>query len=125
MRTLKYFVLTAVALALVGGAVAYRAAEDKVKDIETIMDKAHKGDPSLYKTVVTGKADKEQKEELLALYTDLGKNKPPKGSAEDWKKRTDAMVAAAKAVVGDKPDATKALQKAVNCKGCHELHKED
>jgi hypothetical protein len=120
MRMMKYFLLFAVAA--LAGVCAYAAADD-VKDIETIMDKAHKGKPSLYKQVVTGKADKEQKEELLSLYTDLGKNKPPKGTEADWKKRTDAIVTAAKAVVADKPDSLKALAAAVNCKACHEAHK--
>jgi hypothetical protein len=122
MRTTKYFLLAAVA-ALAGLSV-YRAADGDVKDIETIMEKAHTPkDSSLFKSVITGKADKEQKQELLALYTDLGKNKPPKGSAAEWKTRTDALVTAAKAVVADKPDATKALLKAANCKACHEAHK--
>jgi hypothetical protein len=126
MRTLKCFLLAALVAAVAGLGVFAGAAD--VKDIETIMDKAHKmsGDtPSLLKTVVTGKASKEEKEELLALYIDLSKNKPPKGDEADWKKRTDGMVAAAKDVVAGKPDATKALAKAVNCKGCHQLHKSD
>jgi hypothetical protein len=122
MRTTKYFLLAAVG-ALAGLGV-YRAADGEVKDIETIMEKAHTPPKdSLFKAVVSGKADKEQKQELLALYSDLPKNKPPKGSEAEWKKRTEAIVAAAKAVVADKPDATKALAKAVNCKSCHDAHK--
>jgi hypothetical protein len=123
MRTTKYFLLAAVAA--LGGLGVYRAADADVKDIETIMEKAHKGNPSLLKQVVTGKADKDEKKELLALYTDLGKNKPPKGSEADWKKRTDALVAAAKAAVEDKPNATKTLAAAANCKSCHQAHKPD
>ncbi len=123
MRTTKYFLLTAVAA--LAGLGAYRAADADVKDIETIMEKAHKGKPSLSKQVIDGKASKEQKEELLALYIDLGKNKPPKGSEAEWKKRTEAIVAAAKDVVADKPGATKVLAKAITCKACHEAHKGD
>ncbi len=124
MRTTKFFVLAAaVAVGAVAGLGAYRA--DDVKDIETIMDKAHKGDPSLYKQVVTGKASKDDQKLLLALYTDLGKNKPPKGTESDWKKKCDALVAAAKDVVADKPNATKALAAAANCKACHSVHKPD
>jgi hypothetical protein len=125
MRTFKFFVLTALAAGALGGLGVYRAADSDVKDIETIMDKAHKGKPSLLKSVVEGKASKEDQKELLSLYTDLGKNKPPKGSEEDWKKRTGAMVVAAKDVVAGKEGATKTLAKAVNCKACHELHKGD
>jgi hypothetical protein len=123
MRTTKYYLLAAVA-ALAGLGV-YRAADGDVKDIETVMEKAHKGDPSLLKQVVTGKADNDMKKELLGLYTDLAKNKPPKGDQADWKKRTEALVSAAKALVEDKPDAVKKLQAAANCKACHELHKAD
>jgi hypothetical protein len=125
MRSLKYFVLASLAVAAVAGLASYRAAEDKALDIETIMEKAHKGKPSLFKTVSGGSATKEQKEELLKLYSDLGKNKPPKGSEQDWKKRTDNLVAAAKDVVADKPDALAGLKKAANCMACHEVHKGD
>ncbi len=125
MRTLRYFVLAGVAVAVVAGLGAYRAADADVKDIETIMDKAHKGDPSLFKQVVSGKATKDQAKELLDLYTDLGKNKPPKGSESDWKKRCDALVTSAKDVVAEKPGATKALATAANCKACHTVHKPD
>jgi hypothetical protein len=124
MRTMKYYLLAGVAVGALAGLGVYRAADAEVKDIETIMDKAHKPQQSsLYKQVVAGKASKEQQKELLALYTDLGKNKPPKGSAAEWKKRTDALVAATKDVIDGKPDATKALAKAASCSKCHEAHK--
>ena len=128
MRTVKHFVLATLTLGAMGGLAAYQAADtEKPKyDIETIMDKAHKapeGEASLLKKVATGKANADQKKELLALYEDLAKNKPDKGGQDDWKKRTTAMVKAAKEVVDDKPGAAPKLGKAVNCKGCHELHK--
>ena len=126
MRTVKYFVLAALTLGALGGLAAYQAADnDKPKySIEEIMGKAHEGKNSLYKKVVGGQANADQKKELLGLYEDLAKNKPPKGSQDDWKKRTTAMVSAAKEVVENKPDAGKKLGKAVSCKGCHDLHRE-
>ncbi len=123
MRTMKYFVLAAVAVGALAGLGVYRAADGDVKDIEAIMDAAHKGKPSLYAQVKDGKASKDQQKELLALYKDLGKNKPPKGSEAEWKKRTDALVTAAEGVVAGKPGATAALAKAANCKACHEQFK--
>jgi hypothetical protein len=128
MRTVKYFVLAVLSVAAVGVFSASGIADKKdVLEIEAIMDKAHKppaeGEPSLAKLVVTGKASKDQKEELLKLYMDLGKNKPPKGDAADWKRRCDAIVAAAKGVVANRPGAGGALAKAINCKACHDLHK--
>ena len=125
MRTVKYFVLAALALGALGGLATYQAADnEKPKySIDEIMDKAHKGKDSLFKKVTTGKANGDQKKELLSLYEDLAKNKPEKGSQDDWKRRTTAMVGAAKEVVEDKPDAGKKLAKTVNCKGCHDLHR--
>jgi hypothetical protein len=125
MRTVKYFVLASLTLGVLGGLATYQAADsDKPKyTIEEIMGKAHEGKNSLLKKVVGGKANADQKKELLSLYEDLAKNKPEKGSQDDWKKRTTVMVGAAKEVVANKPDAGKKLAKAVNCKGCHSLHK--
>ena len=125
MRTVKYFVLASLTLGVLGGLATYQAADsDKPKyTIEEIMGKAHEGKNSLLKKVVSGKANADQKKELLSLYEDLAKNKPEKGSQDDWKKRTTVMVGAAKEVVANKPDAGKKLGKTVNCKGCHDLHR--
>ena len=125
---MKYFVIAVMTVGLVAGLGMFQAAfEDKPKyTIEEVMEKAHsapKGKDSLYKKVVNGKATKEQKKQLLEMYESLAKNKPEKGTLEDWKKRTANMVKAAKSVVDDKKDATKELMKAVACKACHDLHK--
>jgi hypothetical protein len=125
MHSVKYFLLASLALAALAGLGAYQAAGDKPLEIEAIMEKAHKGKPSLYKTVVEGRGNKDQKEELVKLYSDLGKNEPPKGSKEDWKKRTDKLVDAAKSVVADKPGSLVALKQAANCANCHDAHKSD
>jgi hypothetical protein len=128
MRTVKHVLLASLTLCVVGSLVAYEAADtEKPKyDIETIMGKAHKapeGEASLLKKVATGKANANQKKELLGLYEELAKNKPEKGGQDDWKTRTTAMVKAAKEVVDNKPGAAGKLGKTVNCKGCHALHK--
>jgi hypothetical protein len=125
MRWMKYFVLASLIFAAVAGLGAYRAADDKPLEIEAIMEKAHKGRPSLFKTVVEGKGNKEQKEQLLKLYSDLGKNKPPKGSPDEWKKRCEVIVIAAKDVVDEKPNSLAILKKAVSCADCHDAHKSD
>jgi hypothetical protein len=126
MRTAKYFGMAVLTMGLVAGLGMFRAADDKPKyTIEEIMEKGHKGKPSLCKKVVEGKASKEEKEQLLELYKALALNKPEKGDLGDWKKRTSAIVAAAKDVVADKPGANKKLGQAINCKACHNLHKPD
>jgi hypothetical protein len=130
MRTVKCFLTAMLALGLLAGLGVWAAFEDKPKyTIEQIMDKAHKkaeGEKaSLFKKVVDGKANKEQKEELVTLYQELAKNKPPKGDLNDWKKRTNGMVAAAKDVAEGKEGSNKALAKAVKCMDCHERHKSE
>jgi len=122
MRTVKYFLLATLALTMVGLGMFQAREKDKPKyTIKEVMKEAHKS--GLYKKVASGKADKEEKEKLLELYTALSMNKPPKGDEKDWKERTDALVKAAKEAVDGDKGAGKDIQKAANCKGCHELHK--
>jgi hypothetical protein len=89
------------------------------------MEKAHDKDSGLYKKIVDGKATDAEKKELVILYTELGKNKPPKGDAKSWKDKTTALVSAAKEVVDGKEAGVKDLKKAANCMGCHKVHKGD
>jgi cytochrome c553 len=128
MRTTKYFLMAVMSTGLVAGLYVFGAVDDaKPKyDIGEIMEKAHKGGKkSLMALVVTGKASDEQKKQLLEYYEELAKNKPEKGDIKDWQKRTNALVKAAKNIVNGKQGADKELQKAANCKGCHQAHKGD
>jgi hypothetical protein len=73
--------------------------------------------------VLDGKASDDEKKTLLSLYEDLGKNKPPMGDEGAWKKKTDAIVKAAKAVSEGDKAAIKTLNTATNCKSCHDVFK--
>ena len=86
--------------------------------IKVVMAKAMKS--GLHKRVVTGEATDEETKNLIALFTELAKNKCPKGDADDWKARTEALIAGAKSA---KEDGGKALKKAGDCKGCHLTHR--
>ncbi len=110
---------------VVGGLAGLRAADDKAKyDIEAIMDKAHgEKNDKLLKKVLDGKASADEKKELLDLYTELGKNKPPKGDDKSWKDKTSALASAAKDVVDGKDGAVASLKKASSCGACHKVHK--
>ena len=117
------------ALTAIGATVAMSEGDAKADDdakakvsIKDVM-KAHKGKPSLLVKVRSGKASDADKKKLLELYTALTKTKPPKGDAAAWKKRTAALVVAAKAVVAGKKTGGKLLAKATNCKACHTAHK--
>jgi hypothetical protein len=123
MRVTLRFAGAAVAAFAVAGLVGFGAAEEEKPKytIKQVMGAAHK--EGLLKKVVSGQASDDEKKQLLELYSALGHNKPPRGDAADWKKRTDGMVAAAKDVTTGKEGAEKKLGKTVDCKGCHQLHK--
>ena len=91
----------------VGLLIGTNEAQDKPKyTIKQVMQKAMaKKD---YKTL--------DKAELVDLFTALAANKPPAGDADSWKKKTSALLAAAK----EGPDA---VGKAANCTACHSEHK--
>ena len=120
----KYIGMIVCVVFAVGGTVAVSQDEDvKPKPIKEVM-KAHKGGPkSLLAKVVSGKGSDAENKELLSLYTDLAKNKPPKGDEAAWKKVTGRILAAAKGVVAGEKGAGKLLAKATNCKNCHTAHK--
>ena len=111
-------------LALVGLILSTATgADEKPLTIKEIMKKGHDGKPPLCGKVASGKASKEEKQELLDLYVALSKTKPPEGDADAWKTKVDALVAAAKQCAAEDKDGPDALKKAVACKACHEVHK--
>ncbi len=77
----------------------------------------------LLKKVAGGDASDDEKQKLHEMLVALGKNKVEKGDAESWKKLTSALVKASKDVLEGKDGAGEALQKASNCKACHNIHK--
>lgn len=123
MKKLLWGALLALAV-LAGGVVS--ANRFAPKAISDIMEEAHEGGKdSLRARVVAGKGTAEDAKKLLALYEDLGKNDPPKGEKAAWKKKTDAIVVAAKKVA-EKPEDPKfkaALDQATICNNCHKDHK--
>jgi hypothetical protein len=125
MRMLFAMSCLAVALLLAMGDSVTSAGQkdgDPKYTIKDVMQKAHKG--GLLKKVTGGKASDAEAKELLAMYTALVKDKPPKGDAEDWKKRTEALVAGAKLVVdGKKDEGIMKLNDASKCADCHKIHK--
>lgn len=103
---------------------AFAADDEDAKPkhtIKEVMKKAMKG--PLLKKVVTGDASEEEVKELHAMLVSLSKSKPKKGESDSWKKLTDVLVKAGKAVVDGDEKAGVALKKAADCKGCHESHK--
>jgi hypothetical protein len=121
MRRLVPFCVAAVAVGFASLGIFGAAADEPKYTIKEVMKEAHK--EGLLKKVGSGKASKEEKEKLLALYIALHQNKPAKGDAKDFAKQSQTIVDAAKAVVEGKAGSEGALVKAVNCKNCHSQFK--
>jgi len=120
------------ALAVTFGATA--DDKDKVASIHDIMEEAHGEDGLKDKIVAANKAKKledakKPAEEWAKLAGQLGKNKPPVGEADSWKKLTAAYEKRVKdlaaAVKDDKPEGVTKAIKAINggCASCHKAHR--
>jgi hypothetical protein len=123
MRAATCCLTVALGLGLLGCGPAPRAGEPEKPGHTTkeVMGLAHKS--GLMKKAILGTATAAEKKTLTALYVDLAKNEPAKGSAESWKEKTTALVAAARDVEAGKPGAGPALRKAVDCDTCHRDHR--
>jgi hypothetical protein len=91
--------------------------------IKDVMKQAHTPRENLLRKVAQGKANAEEKGQLLALYKALAKNTPPKGDAQAWADRTSLLVSAAQAAVDGEADAGMKLTKVSSCIACHTEHK--
>ena len=100
--------------------------------VKEVMEKAHKapqGSPPnsqdfLAAKVRDGKASKEEVTTLLGYYKAMAADPvpegAPRGTPEDWKKRTSALVTAVETIdKGDKTAGQAALKTAMDCRGCH------
>jgi hypothetical protein len=97
-------------------------AQEKAKyTTKEVMQKAHKG--GLMKKVSEGKASDEEKKQLVAFYEALAANKPPKGDEAEWKVKTSAVLAAARAAAEGQQGAAEKLSATVKCMECHQAHK--
>jgi hypothetical protein len=125
MRAGKLIVLGLLALLVSGGSGAFRADDDRGErgeGIERIMKRAFRGDDSLVKKGVTGKASKAEQQRLLEMMVELSRERPPHGTMDSWKEKTDALVDAAKDLVNNVDGAPDRLSAASACKACHRVH---
>ncbi len=123
MSILKVVVPGALLLGLAVGLAFVRADDAPKYSIKQVMDMAHKGKSSIFNKVKSGDATDADKKKLVELYTALAADHPKMNDDDDWKTRTEAMVAAAKEVEAGKDGGVDALKKAAACGDCHELHK--
>jgi hypothetical protein len=112
---MKYVLASTIGLLAMVVLVGAQAAQDSKYTTKEVMQKAMKG--GLLEKVKKGKASDDEKKLLVDMFTALHDNTPPKGEAESWKKKTDALIAAAKS------GEAKALTAAANCGACHKEFK--
>lgn len=99
-----------------------RADDEKPKMTIKEAMKLHAKE-KLHEKAKKGEASKEELDKLVEAYTAMGKNKPPKGEADAWKKLCDELLAATKDLKDGKDGAAKRYDAAVNCSACHKAHK--
>lgn len=109
-------------LTLVFGVALTLHAADAKFTIKDVMKKAM-GKGKLCEKLAGGTATKEEKADAIELFTEMGKNKPPKGDEASWKAKTDALLTAAKAAAAGEAGADAKLKKAADCGACHSAHK--
>ena len=133
---MRFQLKLALLVALVAGA-AYlgtaAAKDDEIKDIKGCMafqGKVRKDVPDLLKAKDPNWEEvQKQTKDWVAMAETLGKQKPPRGSEESWKKQTDKYLGLVKDVdsAADKKDLN-AMKKGLGtigmaCGGCHGQHK--
>jgi len=125
MISKRALVAGAFALGMVGF-VGFNASAfaPKAASIKEVMKASFAKGGDMLLAKATGKeATAEDKEKFLECVKNLTEAKPPKGSEESWKKKTDAIVKAATNLKEGKEGANKEVRKATNCKACHDEHK--
>jgi cytochrome c556 len=126
MKTQKQFTSSVVILAVaMGFLVSARADDDPKYSVQTIMKAVFKGEDSVNKRILKGKASKEDLDKLVEYVSVLPQNDPPQGDPDGWKKKTTALLTAAKALQAGGGDALAQYTKAANCQACHSVYRPD
>jgi hypothetical protein len=135
MRNIRFIVELMCFFGLVTGPAMARGEEqlntkNATFNINQIMVAAHVRDidgkgnrgskRNLDTRVLSGKATEVEKQRLLELYRLLAREIPPRGSLGKWKRFTSPLVVAMEGVVANRADAAEQLEKALDCKTCHE-----
>ena len=124
MNRISKFLLLTTALTGLLAADANAADAPAKLTIKEIMKKGHKGDDAMSKHVTQGKGTQEEIKQLLGYYRVLATLEPKKGDLTEWKTRTAKLVKAAESLDKSEPGALDGFKAAVNCKACHDAHKE-
>ena len=121
MKSLSVATLVGVMFLVLGVTATGEDEKHEKKTIKQVMKLAHKD--GLLKKVLSGDAEKADKDKLLDLYIDLFEGKPEKGEIGSWQEKAGAATLAAAKVSLGRPGALAELEKATACAGCHKVHK--
>jgi cytochrome c556 len=121
----SYIIRSITAVIIFIGSAAMLHADDQPPKytVQEIMKAVYKGEDALNKRVVSGKATSEDYDKLVQYLTALPLNDAPQGDPAGWKKKTTALLDAATALKGNKPDALAQYKLAVNCQACHSVYR--
>ena len=125
MKILKHITGVLFILALVSGFAVSARADDPKYTVQQIMKAVYKGEDSVHKRIIKGTATKEDLAKLVEYVSVLPQNDPPQGDADGWKKKTTALVDAAKAMQAAKDGALAQYTKTANCQACHSVYRPD
>lgn len=127
-RTNSILVTAYVATFMAGSALTWQlqaadATEDPIAEVMKTFHKAPKGTDPICKKALDGKATPEELKKLIAGYKMLTTAKPPKGDEASWKEKTTKLLGAAEGLEKGGAEAQAKYKAAVDCKGCHSVHK--
>lgn len=111
--------------AVMGFLLSTRADDDPKYSVQAIMKAVFKGEDSVHKRILKGKATQEDLAKLVEYVSVLPQNDPPQGDPDGWKKKATALLIAAKALQAGENDALAQYTKAANCQACHSLYRPD
>lgn len=97
-------------------------ADDKKYTVKQIMKEAH-GRNGVLNKVKSGNATAAEKAKLVEYYKSMPEGKPNQGDEAEFKKLGEAMLTAAKAAQSNEAGWKDKLNKATNCKACHDVYK--
>jgi len=96
--------------------------QDKKYTVKQVMKEAH-GRNGVLNKVKAGNATAAEKAKLVEYYQSMPESKPNQGDDAAYKKLTESMLTAAKAAQKNETGWKDKLNKATNCKACHDLYK--
>jgi hypothetical protein len=111
--------------AVMGFLLSTRADDDPKYTVQVIMKVVFKGEDSVHKRILKGSATKEDLAKLVEYISVLPQNDPPQGDPDGWKKKTTALLIAARALQAGENDALAQYAKAANCQACHSVYRPD